>query len=202
MCEVAVAWNSGGDRVAIARAAGTSPVDEAQSIHYRTPASRSTQFVTRLGRFIAAIRMSSPKLNRPAEILLVEDKAGDVELVRLALESCKLSHNLHVAEDGIQALRVLRTRSRARVQPDLVLLDLHLPRKDGYEVLSELKGNGDLKVIPVLVLTTSDADEDILRCYRLHANGVVTKPSRFQDLVDTMRSIDRFWFDTVQLPVA
>jgi two-component system response regulator len=142
------------------------------------------------------------KLRRPAEILLVEDNAREVELVRLALESCKLNHHLHVAEDGVRALAFLRRQGKyaKAVRPDLVLLDLKLPRKDGYEVLAEVKANGKLKVIPVVVLTTSDSDEDMLRCYALHANGYITKPSRFQELVRIMRSIDGFWFDVVFLP--
>jgi two-component system response regulator len=142
------------------------------------------------------------KLNRPAEILLVEDNFREVELVRLALESCKMNHHLHVAEDGVRALAFLRRHGKyaKAARPDLVLLDLKLPRKDGYEVLAEIKTNGRLKVIPVVVLTTSDSDEDMLRCYELHANGFITKPGKFQELVRVMRSIDGFWFDVVYLP--
>ena len=146
--------------------------------------------------------MRARRLNRPAEILLVEDNSREVELVRLALESGKLNHHLHVAEDGVRALAFLRRQGKyaKAAHPDLVLLDLKLPRKDGYEVLAEIKANGQLKVIPVLVLTTSDSDEDMLRCYQLHANGYITKPGKFQELVQVMRSIDGFWFNVVYLP--
>jgi CheY-like chemotaxis protein len=142
------------------------------------------------------------KLNRPAEILLVEDNRDDVELVREALESCKLKHRLHVVRDGVRAMAFLRGVNKKAIRPDLVLLDLKLPKKDGYEVLEEIKSNGELRVIPVVVLTTSDSDEDMLRCYKLHANGYITKPGKFAELEQVVRAIDGFWFDVVYLPSA
>ncbi len=141
-------------------------------------------------------------LGRPAEILLVEDSPGDVELTRECLDSAKISNRLWVAADGFEALEFLRRQGRyADVpRPDLILLDLNLPRKDGREVLAEIKADEELRVIPVVVLTTSKADEDILRSYQLNANSYITKPVDFTGFAQVIKAIDWFWFTVVVLP--
>lgn len=137
-----------------------------------------------------------------AEILLVEDNPGDVDLVRIALEENKLCNHLHVAEDGEQALEFLRRQGAygKAPRPDLILLDLNLPRKDGREVLAEIKADDNLRRIPVVVLTTSAQDEDVLRVYNLNANCYVTKPMDFDQFAKVVKAIDRFWFGIVTLP--
>lgn len=140
--------------------------------------------------------------NRPVEILLVEDNPDDVALTRAALEEGKVWSNLSVAEDGVRALEFLRRTgdfSDAPV-PDLILLDLNLPKKDGREVLAEIKNDDDLQHIPVVVLTTSQADQDIIKSYKLHANCYVTKPVDFDEFVKIVQSIEHFWFTVVKLP--
>ena len=139
---------------------------------------------------------------RPVEILLVEDNPGDVRLTELALKENKIANNLHVAVDGIEALKFLYRRDEyADVpEPDVILLDLNLPRKDGREVLAEIKQDGALKHIPVVILTTSDSDEDILESYNLHANCYVTKPLDLSRFVEVVHSIEGFWFSIVKLP--
>lgn len=136
------------------------------------------------------------------EVLLVEDDPGDVLLVREAFEDHKLKNNLHVVEDGVQALAFLRREGEFADAPptDLVLLDLNLPRKDGREVLAEIKSDEDLRTTPVVVLTTSSADEDILRSYNLHANAYVTKPVDFASFVEVVRKIDNFFVSVIKLP--
>jgi CheY-like chemotaxis protein len=135
------------------------------------------------------------------EILLVEDNPGDIELTRLAFEESKLPINLSLAGDGVAAMTFLQQRSAAKLaQPDLVLLDLNLPRKNGHEVLAELKVSEDLKRIPVIVLTTSQAEEDILRAYNSHASGYITKPVGFDQFIKVAQSIENFWFTIVKLP--
>lgn len=136
------------------------------------------------------------------EILLVEDNPADVRLTQEALREGKVRNNLHVARDGVEALEVLRREGKfAGVpRPDLVLLDLNLPRKDGREVLAEIKADPELKTIPVVVLTTSSAETDILRSYSLHANCYITKPVDLEQFVSVVKSIDDFWLTVVRLP--
>jgi CheY-like chemotaxis protein len=135
---------------------------------------------------------------RPITVLLVEDDPGDVLLIREAFDDHKLNNTLLVASDGVEALELLRSPDTDR--PDLVLLDLNLPRKDGREVLREIKADDALRSIPVVVLTTSDAEEDILRSYDLHANAYVTKPVDFDRFIDVVRQIDDFFVSVVKLP--
>ncbi len=146
--------------------------------------------------------MNQTSLSRPAEILLVEDNPGDVELTREALADAKLLNSLHVVPDGIEAMAFLRRQGRYAnaPRPDLILLDLNLPKKDGREVLAEIKADDNLKIIPVIVLTTSKADEDILRSYKLNANCYVEKPVGFDGFANVVRSIQCFWFSVVVLP--
>ena len=139
---------------------------------------------------------------RPIEILLVEDNPGDVGLVQEAMRTAKITNRMHLAEDGVEAIEFLRRRGRfgEAPRPDLILLDLNLPRKDGREVLAEIKTDPDLKRIPVVVLTTSDAEEDVLRAYNLHVNCYVTKPVDFAKFMQVVRQIDEFWVKVVTLP--
>jgi CheY-like chemotaxis protein len=140
--------------------------------------------------------------NRPVEILLVEDNPGDERLTREALKEGKVYNNLHWVKDGVEAMAFLRKEGnhRAAPRPDIVLLDLNLPRKDGREVLEEIKTDEDLKRIPVVVLTTSKAEEDVLRTYNLHANCYVTKPVDLEKFIVVVKSIDVFWLTIVTLP--
>jgi two-component system response regulator len=146
--------------------------------------------------------MGANALCRPAIILLVEDNLADVELMREGLEEAKVSNDLHVVSDGIEALAFLRREGKfaSAPQPDLILLDLNLPRKDGREVLAEIKADEVLRMIPLVVLTTSKADEDILRSYRLNANSYIAKPMDFEGFTQIVRAIDDFWFTVVVLP--
>ena len=139
---------------------------------------------------------------RPIEILLVEDSATDVLLAEEALEHAKMRNNLHVVKDGVEAMAFLRKEGKyADVpRPDLILLDLNMPRKDGREVLAAIKADNDLKSIPVVVLTTSQAQEDILEAYGLHANCYISKPVDFEQFTNVVRAIDQFWFTIVTLP--
>jgi CheY-like chemotaxis protein len=138
----------------------------------------------------------------PIEVLLVEDNPGDAELTRIALEDSKISIHLNVVEDGVEAMAFLRKQEKyAKVpHPDIVLLDLNLPRKDGREVLAEIKADQNLKRIPVVVLTTSQSEEDILKAYNLSANCFITKPVDFDQFVKIVKSIENFWFAIVKLP--
>ncbi|BAY33081.1 response regulator receiver domain protein [Nostoc carneum NIES-2107] len=138
----------------------------------------------------------------PIEVLLVEDNPGDALLTRIALEDSKISVNLNVVEDGVEAMAFLRKQDKyADVpHPDIVLLDLNLPKKDGREVLAEIKGDEHLRRIPVVVLTTSQAEEDIVKAYNLAANCYITKPVDFDQFVRIVRSIENFWFAVVKLP--
>jgi CheY-like chemotaxis protein len=135
-------------------------------------------------------------------VLLVEDDPGDVVLIREAFEHNKLYNTLHVVSDGVQALEYLRGEGEhaGAPRPDLVLLDLNLPRKDGREVLAEVKADPDLRTIPIVVLTTSEAEEDIVRSYDLHANAYVTKPVDFERFIEVVRQIDDFFVSVVKLP--
>jgi chemotaxis family two-component system response regulator Rcp1 len=144
----------------------------------------------------------STKASPPVEILLVEDNPGDVRLTKEALKEGKVYSNLHWAKDGVEALEFLRHQGRfADVpRPDIILLDLNLPKKDGREVLSEIKSDENLKRIPVVILTTSKAEEDVLRSYQLHANCYVTKPVDLEKFIVVVQSIDMFWLTVVTLP--
>jgi CheY-like chemotaxis protein len=138
----------------------------------------------------------------PIEILLVEDSPADVDLTREALEDAKVRNNLHVASDGVEALAFLRREGRYAdaPHPDLILLDLNLPKKDGREVLAEIKADPLLRRIPVVVLTTSEAEQDIIQSYDLHANCYVTKPVDLDAFMHVVRSIEDFWLAIVRLP--
>ncbi len=146
--------------------------------------------------------MTDPVLPMPAEILLVEDNPGDVRLTREALKESKLVNHLYVVEDGVQAMAfLLREGEYADAPvPDLILLDLNLPRLDGREALRLIKGDKKLRRIPVVVLTTSTADEDILNTYDLHANCYITKPVDFDQFIKVVRTVEDFWFTIVRLP--
>jgi two-component system, chemotaxis family, response regulator Rcp1 len=137
-----------------------------------------------------------------AEILLVEDNPGDVRLTQEALKECKIINRLHVVEDGVEAIEFLRRQGRypEAPRPDLIFLDLNLPRKDGREVLAEIKGDEELRTIPTVVLTTSAAEEDLLKAYGLHANCYVTKPVDFEQFVQVIQRLEEFWFSIVKLP--
>ena len=138
----------------------------------------------------------------PIEVLLVEDDPGDVLMTREAFAEHKLNNNLNVVSDGDEALAYLRREGAYAnaVRPDLILLDLNLPRRDGREVLAEIKNDQDLHQIPVVVLSTSQADEDVLRSYQLHANAYVTKPVDFDRFIAVVRQIDEFFLNVVKLP--
>jgi len=140
--------------------------------------------------------------SRPVEILLVEDSPSDTEFTIEALKEGKVANHLSVVEDGVQAMKFLRRENQfvQAPRPDLILLDLNLPRKDGREVLTELKADPDLKTIPVVVLTTSRAEEDVLRSYQLQANCYITKPVDFKQFLEVVRSIEYFWLVVVTLP--
>ena len=140
---------------------------------------------------------------QPIEVLLVEDDPGDVQLTKEAFEEHKVRNRLTVVSDGVDALAYLRRDPSVypdAVRPDLILLDLNLPRRDGREVLEEIKGDEELRRIPVVVLTTSAADEDIVRSYNLHANAYVTKPVDFDRFIAVVRQIDEFFVSVVRLP--
>jgi CheY-like chemotaxis protein len=143
-------------------------------------------------------------MSEPAEIdvLLVEDDEGDVLMTREAFEHHKLRNQLHVVPDGVEAISFLRREGKheGAPRPGLILLDLNLPRKDGREVLEEIKSDETLRCIPVVVLTTSQAEEDILRSYNLHANAYVAKPVDFDRFIDVIRQIDDFFVTVVRLP--
>ena len=137
----------------------------------------------------------------PIEILLVEDNPGDARLTREALLDAKVRNNLHVAADGVEALAFLRREGKhtAVTKPDLILLDLNLPKKDGREVLQEIKQDDRLRHIPVVILTTSQAERDIAESYRLRANAYVTKPVDLEQFLKVVRSIEHFWLEIVKL---
>lgn len=139
---------------------------------------------------------------RPIDILLVEDDPGDVLMTKEALADNKVRNKLHVVSDGVEAMQFVRGEApyEDAPRPGLILLDLNLPRKNGQEVLAELKSDEDLRTIPVVILTTSEADEDIVRSYQLHANAYVTKPVDFDQFVEAVRQIDDFFLTVVKLP--
>ena len=144
--------------------------------------------------------MSAP--NDPVEILLAEDNPGDVMLTKKALEQGKLANNLHVTTDGVDALQFLRQEGEYEdaPRPDLVLLDLNMPRKDGEDVLEEMQADASLRRIPVVVLTSSESEEDIAKSYELNANAYLTKPVDFDGFVEIVNRMEDFWFQVVKLP--
>jgi CheY-like chemotaxis protein len=146
--------------------------------------------------------VTDPYRSRPIEILLVEDSPADAELTLEALKGGKIANHLSRVEDGVEAMDFLARRGRfaSAPRPDLILLDLNLPRKDGREVLAELKQDPSLRRIPVVVLTTSSADGDILRSYDLHANCYITKPVDFGEFLKVVKAVEQFWFTIVALP--
>ena len=139
---------------------------------------------------------------RTIDILMVEDDPGDVRLTREALKGSKLLHSLNVVEDGVAALDYLRKVGpyQQAIRPDIVLLDLNLPKKDGREVLAAIKQDAALRAVPVVILTTSQAEEDVLRAYNLNANCYVTKPVDFDQFMRIVRTIEEFWLNVVTLP--
>ena len=146
--------------------------------------------------------MAETRVGKPVEILLVEDNPGDVDLAKAALEDSKMRNTLHVVNDGEEAMAFLRRRGKHKdaPRPDLVLLDLNLPKKDGREVLNEIKSDPDLMRIPVVILTISKDEEDILKSYNLHANCFITKPIDLSQFVKVVKAIEDFWLTIVKLP--
>lgn len=146
--------------------------------------------------------MTITALAKPVEILLVEDSEGDIGLIEEVFEDAKIRNNLHVVEDGEDAIFFLRNEGKFSdvPRPDIILLDLNLPKKDGREVLREVKGDDGLKNIPIVVLTTSKAEEDILKSYNLYANAYITKPVNFDQFIRVIKSIEDFWLEVVKLP--
>jgi CheY-like chemotaxis protein len=156
---------------------------------------------------VATAPETSPKaagrLGKPIEILLAEDNPGDVLLTQESLAESKVHNSLHVVKDGVEALAFLRNEGAfaSAPRPDLILLDLNMPRKDGREVLEELKSDEDLKRIPVVILTTSDQEEDVLRAYNAHANCYLTKPIDLEQFMKVIKTIEAFWLEIVKLPI-
>jgi two-component system, chemotaxis family, response regulator Rcp1 len=146
--------------------------------------------------------INGPTAGRPLEILLVEDNPGDVRLTVEGLKEGKLRNNLHVARDGVEAMAFLNRAGEygGAVRPDLILLDLNLPRMDGREVLAAIKSDASLKMIPVVILTTSRAEQDVLRSYELQANCYITKPVDLEQFITVVKAIEGFWFTIVTLP--
>ncbi len=147
-------------------------------------------------------KIMNPYLGRPIEILLVEDSPSDTDLTVAALAEAKVSNRLNIVEDGVLAMQFLRREGKyaAAPRPDLVLLDLNLPRKDGREVLAEIKQDEKLKSIPVVVLTTSQAEKDVFRAYALQASCYVTKPVGFEQFLEVIKAVEGFWLTFVKLP--
>ncbi|MBW4576384.1 MAG: response regulator [Aphanothece sp. CMT-3BRIN-NPC111] len=141
-------------------------------------------------------------MGRPIEILLVEDNPGDVRLTIEALRDAKVLNNLSVVKDGVEAMAYLRLEGQYihATRPDMVLLDLNLPKKDGCEVLAEIKGDPNLRRIPVVILTTSKAEEDVIKSYNLHANCYIAKPVDLEQFMTVVKTIEDFWLTIVQLP--
>ncbi len=139
---------------------------------------------------------------KEVEVLLVEDNPGDVRLTMEALKEAKMHNRVNVVQDGMEAMDFLRKQGKFAdaTRPDLILLDLNLPRKNGREVLAEIKADESLKCIPVVVLTTSEAEQDILKAYKLHANCYVTKPVDLDQFIKVVQSIENFWMTVVKLP--
>ena len=147
--------------------------------------------------------METFEIGKPIEILLVEDSAGDVRLVQENLKESKVRNTLNVVGDGIEAMAYLRKEGKYKdtPRPDLVLLDLNLPKKDGRQVLTEIKSDEYLKCIPVVVLTISKAEEDIMKSYSLHANAYISKPVDLNQFLKVVKAIEEFWLTVVKLPV-
>ncbi len=147
--------------------------------------------------------MSDLSTVRPVEILLIEDSPSDADLAREVLGQGKILNNLHFVEDGVEAIKFLRKKApyQGVPRPDLILLDLHLPKKSGIEVLEEIKTDPKLKLIPVVILSTSAAPDDIFQSYSLHANCYITKPVDFVQFTKVVRLLEEFWLAVVQLPV-
>lgn len=146
--------------------------------------------------------MNNKLFGTPIEILLVEDNPGDVRLTKESFKEAKVRNKLHVVEDGVEAMAFLRQEGKYAdaPRPDLILLDLNLPKKDGREVLGEIKTDEDLRRIPVVVLTVSKADEDILKAYNLNANCYITKPIGLNQFIKVVKTIEEFWLTIVKLP--
>ncbi len=140
--------------------------------------------------------------SKSVDLLLVEDNPGDVRLTREALKEAKVRNNLYVVEDGVEATAFLHKEGKYAdaPRPDVILLDLNLPKKNGRELLAEIKQDPDLKYIPVVILTSSSSEEDIIRSYNLHANCYITKPVNLERFLDVVKSIDNFWLSVVTLP--
>ncbi|MDQ2949366.1 MAG: response regulator [Acidobacteriota bacterium] len=141
-------------------------------------------------------------MTRPIQVLLVEDNPGDIRLTKEALKEGRVINSLSVVHDGVEAMDFLQRRGSYEnaIRPDLILLDLNLPRKSGREVLEEIKSDPDLRRIPVMVLTTSNAEQDLTQAYNLHANCYITKPVDLDQFMTVVRSIEHFWFHIVTLP--
>ncbi len=141
-------------------------------------------------------------MTEAAEILLVEDNPADVKLTRMAFKNCKLMNNLHVVTDGAEAIEFLKQRGKheSAVRPDLILLDLNLPKKNGREVLKEIKSDNNLRHIPVIILTSSEEEKDILETYNTHANSYITKPVELDGFIKIVSGMENFWFSIVKLP--
>ena len=146
--------------------------------------------------------MEDVSFGRPVRILLVEDNPGDIRLTQEALKENKLRNSLSVVQDGVEAMEFLQRRGNHEnaPRPDIILLDLNLPKKDGRQVLEEIKDDPALKCIPVVILTTSRAEEDIIRTYNLHANCYITKPVELEQFITVVKSIEDFWLTIVKLP--
>jgi CheY-like chemotaxis protein len=140
--------------------------------------------------------------SKPIEILLVEDNPGDYRLAMEVFKEAKVNNTMHIVTDGVEALKFLKKKGKYKEspRPDLILLDLNLPKKDGKEVLAEIKDDDNLKRIPVVILTVSSAEEDIVKSYDLHANAYITKPIDLDQFINVVRSIEDFWLSIVKLP--
>jgi len=146
--------------------------------------------------------MTNQMMGKPVEILLVEDNPGDVRLAQEAFRDSKVRNTIHTVEDGVKAMEFLRKEGSYKnaPRPDLILLDLNLPRKDGREVLAEVKQDPELRRIPVVILTVSKAEEDVLKTYDLHANCYITKPIDLEQFLQVVKSVEDFWLTIVKLP--
>lgn len=146
--------------------------------------------------------MVSASFNKTVEILLVEDNPGDARLAVESLKESRVTNETHVVEDGVEAMNFLRHKGKytEAIRPDLILLDLNMPKKDGREVLAEIKTDQDLRLIPVVILTMSTAEEDIQKCYYLHANCYITKPIDLDEFMTVIKTIESFWMTLVKLP--
>jgi chemotaxis family two-component system response regulator Rcp1 len=148
--------------------------------------------------------MVTHELGRPVEILLVDDNFADIDLMKEGLQQAKVHHNLQIAMNGVEAMALLRKEKgfEKAVRPDLILLDLSLPKKDGRSVLADVKGDPHLKPIPVIILTSSRAAEDVQKSYELHANCYITKSLEWDKLMAAIKSIEEFWLNLVKLPAS